>query len=80
VKSAHELSSSLGGRTSPLTEEAWNSLWGLKIQAKLKLLLWKVVWDLLPARAIILGGSFFLEDLLFLKEKIMQWKLKKIVE
>jgi hypothetical protein len=50
VSSAHELSLSMGGRSSPLSAEAWTSLWGLKIQARLKHLLWKVAWDILPSR------------------------------
>ncbi|XP_059440565.1 uncharacterized protein LOC132173020 [Corylus avellana] len=53
VKSAHELSISLGGRVSPLSTDAWTSLWGLKLQARLKHLLWKVAWDILPSRAKI---------------------------
>ena len=50
---AHELSISLGGRISPLSTDAWTSLWGLKIQARLKHLFWKVAWDILPSRAKI---------------------------
>jgi hypothetical protein len=50
VKSAHELSAIPGGRTSPLAEVAWLSLWGLKIQARLKHLLWKIAWNILPSR------------------------------
>jgi hypothetical protein len=53
VSSAHELSFSTGGRISPLSTEAWTSLWGLKIQVRLKHLLWKVTWDSLPSRAKI---------------------------
>jgi hypothetical protein len=53
VSSAHELSFSTGGRISPFSTEAWTSLWGIKIQARLKHLLWKVAWDILPSRAKI---------------------------
>ncbi|XP_059454885.1 uncharacterized protein LOC132185077 [Corylus avellana] len=41
------------GRPSPLHSEAWLLLWGLKLQARLKHLLWKVAWDILPSRAKI---------------------------
>jgi hypothetical protein len=53
VKSAHDLSAIPSGRPSPLAEAAWFSLWGLKIQARLKHLLWKIAWDILPSRANI---------------------------
>jgi len=53
VKFAHEVSLSLHGRVSPLSSEAWHKLWGLKIQAKLKHLLWKVAWNILPSRGNI---------------------------
>jgi hypothetical protein len=35
VKSAHEVSSIFSGRT-PLPTAAWHTLWGLKLQARLK--------------------------------------------
>jgi hypothetical protein len=53
VKSAHELEILVGGRHSPLSLDSWVSLWGLKIQARLKHLLWKVAWNILPSRANI---------------------------
>jgi hypothetical protein len=53
MKSAHDLSTIPSGRSSPLAEAAWFSLWGLKIQARLKHLLWKIAWDILPSRANI---------------------------
>lgn len=53
VKSAHEVSLSSGGRVFPLSSEARHKLWGLKIQARLKHLLWKVAWDILPSRGNI---------------------------
>jgi hypothetical protein len=43
-----------------LLSAAWLSLWGLKIQARLKHLLWKVAWDILPTRAKI--GRFVVSD------------------
>ena len=48
VKSAHELSFSSGGGLSPLSSEAWHTHWGLKLQARLKHLLWKIAWNILP--------------------------------
>jgi hypothetical protein len=60
VKSAHKLSLSEGGISSPLSTDAWFSLWGLKLQARLKHLLWKVAWDILPSRAKI--GRFVVSD------------------
>jgi hypothetical protein len=60
VKSAHDLSIALGGRISPLAPAAWLSLWGLKMQARLKHLLWKVAWDILPSRAKI--GRFVVNE------------------
>jgi hypothetical protein len=60
VASAHELSIPMGGRVSPLSSDAWTSLWGLKIQARLKHLLWKVAWDILPSRVKI---SRFVDNL-----------------
>jgi hypothetical protein len=54
VKSAHELvSASSSGRTSPFCPEVWFMLWGLKLQARLKHLLWKIAWDILPSRTNI---------------------------
>jgi hypothetical protein len=53
VKSAHDLTVSVEGRVSPFSSEVWLSLWGLKIQARLKHLLWKIAWDILPSRSKI---------------------------
>jgi hypothetical protein len=53
VKSAHELDIMVGGRLSPLSSDSCAILWGLKIQARLKHLLWKVAWDIFPSRANI---------------------------
>jgi hypothetical protein len=54
VKSAHEVVSlNSHNRTSPFSPEIWNCLWGLKLQHRLKHLLWKISWNLLPVRANI---------------------------
>jgi hypothetical protein len=60
VKSTHELSISEGGRSSPLSTDAWFFLLGFKLQARLKHLLWKVAWDILHSRAKI--GRFVVSD------------------
>jgi hypothetical protein len=53
VKSARKISLSSATRSSPFSSANWQALWGLKIQARLKHLLWKIAWDLLPSRANI---------------------------
>ena len=54
VKSAHEVVSlNSHNRTSPLSPEIWNCLWGLKLQHRMKHLLWNISWNLLPVRANI---------------------------
>jgi hypothetical protein len=54
VKSAHELvSASSSNRTSPFSPKVWFKLWGLKLQAKLKHMLWKIALDILSSRANI---------------------------
>ena len=60
MKSSYDLSINVGGRSSFLSLEAWLTLWGLKLQAGLKHLLWKVAWDILPSRAKI--GRFVVSD------------------
>jgi hypothetical protein len=50
VKSAYDLSFTMGGRPSPFSLDTWLVLWGLKLQARLKHFLWKVIWDILPSR------------------------------
>jgi hypothetical protein len=60
VKSAYDLSFTMGGRPSPLSSDAWLVLWGLKLQARLKHLLWKVAWDILHSRDKI--GRFVVSD------------------
>jgi hypothetical protein len=53
VNSTHEISLCEDGRPSLLSSNAWYSLWGLKLQARLKHLLWKIDWDILPSIAKI---------------------------
>jgi hypothetical protein len=60
VKSAHEISIAQGGRVSPFFVDTWKSVWGLKIQARLKHHLWKIAWDMLPSRANI--GRFIISE------------------
>jgi exonuclease III len=60
VKSAREISLTTASRSSPLSPANWQALWGLKIQARLKHLLWKIAWDLLPSRANI--GRFVISE------------------
>jgi hypothetical protein len=50
VRSAQEISSSPGTRSPPFGPETWHALWSLKLQARLKHLLWKVAWNMLPSR------------------------------
>jgi hypothetical protein len=42
VKSARDISLSFSRRISPLSHVDWQSLWGFKIQVRLKHLLWKI--------------------------------------
>jgi hypothetical protein len=52
VSSAHEVVAlDSSSRSSPFSPEDWISLWGLKLQHRLKHLLWKITWDMLPVRA-----------------------------
>jgi hypothetical protein len=37
--------------SSPLPPNLWKLLWKLKLNARLKLLLWKIAWDILPTKA-----------------------------
>jgi hypothetical protein len=53
VKSAREVSLLPSTRISPLSLADWKALWSIKIQARLKHLLWKIAWDILPSRANI---------------------------
>jgi hypothetical protein len=36
--------------STPLDPNQWKLLWKLKLNARLKLLLWKIAWDLLPSK------------------------------
>lgn len=40
-------------RISPFGPDVWHALWGMKLQARWKHLLWKIAWNLLPFRANI---------------------------
>ncbi|XP_059440264.1 disease resistance protein RPM1-like [Corylus avellana] len=60
VKSAREISLPISRRSSPLSSSDWQALWGLKLQAILKHLQWKVAWDILPSRANI--GRFVVSE------------------
>jgi hypothetical protein len=51
--SAREVSLIPSSRSSPLLMATWQVLCGLKLQARLKHLLWKIAWDILPSRANI---------------------------
>jgi hypothetical protein len=39
----------------PLDKSDWNTLWKAKISPRHKLLLWKIVWDILPIKAILVA-------------------------
>jgi hypothetical protein len=53
VKSAFFVACSTLGRSSSFPAEIWHKFWDLKIQARLKHLLWKIAWNILPSRANI---------------------------
>lgn len=49
VKSTYRLlATSQENVDSPLSCADWNKLWNLKVHCRLKLLLWKIVWNILP--------------------------------
>jgi hypothetical protein len=51
TKSAHHLlSSSSHHPPSPLPPSSWKSLWKLNINHRLKLLLWKMIWNIIPTK------------------------------
>jgi hypothetical protein len=60
VKSARDISLPPSHRSSPLPPVDWQTLWGLKMQARLKHLLWKIAWNILPCRANI--GRFVISE------------------
>lgn len=51
LKSAHSLITPLAHSLSILPEEEWKLLWRIPMQDRLKLFLWKVVWNCLPSKA-----------------------------
>jgi hypothetical protein len=53
IKSARDIHLPPSSRGSPLPPVDWQTLWGLKLQARLKHLLWKIAWNILPYRANI---------------------------
>ncbi|XP_059451030.1 uncharacterized protein LOC132181816 [Corylus avellana] len=52
-KSAYRLiiSPRVSSFSSPLVSNTWKLLWKLKINARLKLFLWKIAWDIIPSKA-----------------------------
>jgi hypothetical protein len=63
VKSAYIQSQMLNLlNTGPLLRKEWKHLWKIKIYERLKLLLWKIVWDILPTK-------FFLSKMWDIEEK-----------
>ncbi|XP_042950095.1 uncharacterized protein LOC122282210 [Carya illinoinensis] len=53
VKTAHHLASSIASHLPfrDLNPDIqWNEIWNLKIHDRHKLLLWKIIWDILPTR------------------------------
>jgi hypothetical protein len=54
TKSAHHhICSSLPPPPSPLSPSSWKSLWKLNLNHRLKLFLWKMVWNIIPTKARI---------------------------
>jgi hypothetical protein len=51
TKSAHHLISFFSPSTpSPLPKACWKALWKLKLNHRLKLFLWKMVWNIIPTK------------------------------
>jgi hypothetical protein len=50
MRSACDISLSSSSINSPLSPVDWQTLWGLKIQVRLKHLIWKITWNILPSR------------------------------
>jgi hypothetical protein len=51
TKSAHHLISSLSPSTpSHLSKSSWKALWKLQLNHRLKLFLWKMVWNIIPTK------------------------------
>ncbi|GLT60899.1 hypothetical protein SLA2020_336400 [Shorea laevis] len=58
VKAAHDsFTPSLANLPTPLNPLDWKMLWSLKIQHRLKLFLWKFIWNILPTRTNIFKFS-----------------------
>jgi hypothetical protein len=53
TKSAHKLISSQRSHLSnfPLPAANWKKLWKLNLNDRLKLFLWKIVWDIVPSKS-----------------------------
>jgi hypothetical protein len=53
TKSAYKLIRSLRPPrlSSPFDPKQWSLLWKIKLNARLKLLLWKIAWDILPTKS-----------------------------
>jgi hypothetical protein len=50
-KTAHHLySSSRSTHVSPVTPSSWKGLWKLKLNHRLKLFLWKMIWNIVPTK------------------------------
>jgi len=62
VKSINAVVRSLRGRASPFSSKTWHKLWSLKLQARLKHLLWKIARNILPTRDNI-GCIFASQDI-----------------
>jgi hypothetical protein len=53
VKFAFTIAYSILGRVSSFSSDVWHKLWDIKLQARLKHLLWKIAWNMLPTRVNI---------------------------
>jgi len=62
VKFAFTVACSILGWVSSFFAEVWHKLWDLRLQARLKHLLWKIAWNMLPTRANIGGFVIFTID------------------
>lgn len=66
MKSIHRaLANHRSPAVSPLQSSHWRDLWKLKLHDWLKLLLWKVAWDVLPTKqkvALHIGSQVQLDE------------------
>lgn len=46
----HHITTSRTAFTSPLTASRWKSHWKLKLHHRLRLFLWKMIWDIIPTK------------------------------